>query len=140
MKKLICGIVGTAAGVAFFESCAKNSIITPESILTDFDKCSDNLSKFSLQEYTGLNDNLCSYIDSSLGDLSDDEQCKLYAANLEKYFKYLLNKKKGNREALAHFINNYETSCYPNLNFLIALNPDTLEKTINTFITSTNTI
>ena len=42
--------------------------------------------------------------------------------------------------ALAHFINNYETSCYPNLNFLIALNPDTLEKTINTFITSTNTI
>ena len=140
LKKLICGIVGTAAGVAFFESCAKNSIITPESILTDFDKCSDNLSKFSLQEYTGLNDNLCSYIDSSLGDLSDDEQCKLYAVNLEKYFKYLLNKKKGNREALAHFINNYETSCYPNLNFLIALNPDTLEKTINTFITSTNTI
>jgi hypothetical protein len=140
LKKLICGIVGSAAGVSFFETVAKNSLITPEDLLNDFNACRSLLSGYSLQEYVGLNDNLCSYIDASLGDLSDDTQQKVYAKNLNEYFLYLLDKKKGNREAFAHFINNYETGSYANLNFLVAMNSSTLESTITDFITSTKTI
>lgn len=140
IKKLLCGIVGSAAAVAFFESVAKNSLVTPEDILTDFSKCEPLLKKYTLQEYAGLNDNICSYIDASLGDLDDNELTKSYAQNLQEYFDFLTDKKIGNREAFAHFINNYETGSYANLNFLVAMNPDTLEKTINKFITTTKTI
>lgn len=141
LKKLLCGIVGSAAAVAFFDAISKDSLVTPENILTDFDKCSKLLLKYTIQEYAGLNDNLCSYIDASLGDFDDSNpNISIYANNLEKYFKFLINKKSGNREAMAHFINNYESSNYPNVNYLIAMNPDTLENTINKFITSTNTI
>ena len=141
LKKLLCGIVGTPAAVAFFDAVSKDSLITPENILTDFDSCSNLLSKYNIQEYAGLNDNLCSYIDASLGDIDDkNPNVSIYAKNLEKYFKFLINKKTGNREAMAHFINNYESANYPNVNYLIALNPDTLEDTINKFLTSTNSI
>ena len=140
LKKLICGIVGSAAGVAFFETVARNTLITPEDILSDFNSCRSLLDSYSLQEYVGLNDNICSYIDASLGDLDDDDQQKRYAKNLNDYFKFLLDKKHGNREAFAHFINNYETGSYTNLNFLVAMNPNTLESTINEFITGTKTI
>lgn len=140
LKKLLCGVVGAAAGVAFFESVAKNSLVTPEDILTDFRKCEELLSNYTLQEYTGLNDNLCSYIDSSLGDFEDNDTSKMYANNLWEYFKFLTSNKKGNREAFAHFINNYETGSFANLNFLVAMNPKTLEETINNFITTTKTI
>lgn len=140
LKKLICGIVGSAAGVAFFETVARNTLITPEDILSDFDSCRSLLDSYSLQEYVGLNDNICSYIDASLGDLDNDDQQKRYAKNLNEYFNFLLDKKHGNREAFAHFINNYETGSYTNLNFLVAMNPSTLESTINDFITGTKTI
>jgi hypothetical protein len=140
LKKLLCGIVGSAAAVAFFETVAKNSLVTPEDLLTDFNSCRRLLSAYTLQEYAGLNDNICSYIDSSLGDLTDDHQTKTYAKNLQEYFDFLIDKKSGNREAFAHFINNYETGTYENLNFLVAMNPDTLESTINKFITSTNKV
>ena len=140
LKKLICGIVGSAAGVAFFETVARNTLITPEDILSDFDSCRNLLDSYSLQEYVGLNDNICSYIDASLGDFDNDDQQKRYAKNLNEYFNFLLDKKHGNREAFAHFINNYETGSYTNLNFLVAMNPSTLESTINDFITGTKTI
>ena len=140
LKKLICGIVGSAAGVAFFETVARNTLITPEDILSDFDSCRSVLDSYNLQEYVGLNDNICSYIDASLGDLDNDDKQKCYAKNLNDYFKFLLDNKHGNREAFAHFINNYETGSYTNLNFLVAMNPSTLESTINDFITGTKTI
>jgi hypothetical protein len=136
-KKMISGIVGAAAAVSFYESLQKNTLITPGQLLTSFDTCVERLKEYSLQQLSYLNDNVCSYIDSSLGDFDDEKKQNLYAENLNKYFTFLSDKKIGNREAFAHFINNYETQAFPNLNMLVASNPDTLEDVINEFIIST---
>lgn len=141
LKKMICGIVGSAAGVAFFDSIVKNTLITPKDILTNFASCMNGLSRYTLQEYAALNDNICSYIDSSLGDFGDDEVTEdLYAKNLNEYFNHLTDKKSGNKEAFAHFINDYETGQFPKLNYIIASHPNTLETSINNFLTRTKTV
>ena len=97
------------------------------------------MSGYTLQEFTGLNDSLCSYIDSSLNteNLQDSVLGSTYATNLSKYLKFLEDKRFGNREAYAHFISNYETMAYPNLNFLVATYPNELEDEINNFIVNT---
>lgn len=134
LKKILCGIVGSSAAVAFFESVRKATIVTPKDLLNDFESVRANLRGYQLTEYAGLNDNLCAYIETSLGDFTDVMQQDKYANNLLKYFKYLEDPKFGNKEAMAHFINNYETGAYPNLNMLIASYPKTVEKEINDFI------
>lgn len=134
LKKIMCGIVGSSAAVAFFESVRKNAIVTPEDLLNNFDSVKANLKGYQLTEYAGLNDNLCSYADTALGDFSDRVQQDRFAENLLKYFKFLQEPKTGNKEALAHFINNYESGAYVNLSMLIASYPKTLEKEINDFI------
>lgn len=139
-KKMISGIVGGAAAVAFYESLLKNILVTPEDLLSNFGKVSSLLANYNLQQYTYLNDSLCSYIDSSLGDFTGNEDTQdLYAKNLQQYFEFLTDKKRGNKEALAHFINNYETGSFPNVNFLVASH-STLEDFISGFITSTGNI
>lgn len=139
LKKILSGIVGSKAAVAFYENVIKNLIVTPEDILTRFDSTRDKLASYTLQEFTGLNDSLCSYIDSSLNteNLQNSTLGNTYANNLAKYLKFLEDKKSGNREAYAHFISNYETMAYPNLNFLVAMHPDELEDEINNFIVNT---
>ena len=138
-KKMISGIVGAAAAVSFYDSLQKNSLVTPKELLTSFGTCLDRLKEYSLQQLSYLNDNVCSYIDSSLGDFDDPVKQNKYAENRNQYFTFLADKKIGNREAFAHFINNYETMAFPNLNMLVASNPDTLEDVINEFIISTKT-
>ena len=139
-KKMISGIVGGAAAVAFYESLLKNILVTPEDLLSNFNKVSSLLANYNLQQYTYLNDSICSYIDSSLGDFGTDSVREdTYAENLQKYFEFLVDKKRGNKEALAHFINNYETGSFPNVNFLVASHTD-LEDFISNFITSTGNI
>ena len=139
-KKMISGIVGGAAAVAFYESLLKNILVTPEDLLKNFGKVSSLLANYNLQQYTYLNDSLCSYIDSSLGDFTGNEDTQdLYANNLQQYFEFLVDKKRGNKEALAHFINNYETGSFPNVNFLVASHSK-LEDFISGFITSTGNI
>ena len=139
-KKMISGIVGAAAAVSFYESLQKNTLVTPKELLTSFKSCVDLLKDYNLQQLSYLNDNVCSYIDSSLGDFDNPALQKTYAENLNQYFNFLSDKKIGNREAFAHFINNYETQAFPNLNMLVASNPDTLEDVINEFIISTGNV
>ena len=139
-KKMISGIVGGSAAVAFYESIQKNTLVTPEDLLKSFRSCKNLLKKYNLQQLTYLNDNICSYIDSSLGDFDNPVLQDKYAENLQEYFEFLQDRKEGNREAFAHFIGNYETCSYPNLSMLIASHPDTLEDTINNFITNTGGI
>lgn len=142
LKKVLCGIVGPAAAVAFYESILKNEFVTPDELLTDFQGCESVLRGYDLQGLVNLNDNICSYIDSSLGDIGNDPaKEKLYALNLHKYFGFLSSKTmKEGAEAFAHFISDYETGSYPMLNFLVAKNGDTLEKSMNDFLTRTKTI
>lgn len=136
-KKMVSGIVGGGAATAFYESISKNTLVTALDLLSNFSKISSSLENYNLQQFTYLNDSVCSYIDSSLGDFSNnDSKQDLYAKNLFEYFKFLNDTSKGNKEALAHFINNYETASFPNLNFLIATHTD-LESFICDFITST---
>jgi len=138
LKKLLCGIIGPQAATAFYESIIKNLIVTPEDLLRNFDPCVDLLSRYTLQDFASLNDNICSYIESSMDEIGENPvQEQMYAENLCKYFDFLTSK---NREAFAHFISNYETSSYEKLNYLAASNPRTVEKRITDFLTNTKNI
>jgi len=139
-KKLVCGIVGARAGVKFFEYMNSKNAVNPSELLYDFDKHAYKLDTLNVQQYVGLNDGICSLIDKEYETNSPADNKKL-AQNLLKYFEYITNIKngKGNREAMAHFISNYELGKYFNLNLLIMDNPNTLEKFINKFITETKT-
>jgi len=141
LKKLLCGIVGSAAAVAFFDSIVRHTLVTAEELLNDFKACESLISGYTLQEFIALNDNICSYVNASLGEIGEAPETEnTYTDNLYSYFKFLTNKKSGNNEAFAQFISNYETGAYPSLNYLIASHPDTLEDEINIFLTRTSTI
>lgn len=141
LKKLLCGIVGSSAAVAFFDSIVRHTLVTPEELLTDFKNCESLISGYTLQEFVALNDNLCSYINATLGEIGGSPEIEnAYANNLYLYFKFLTDKRLGNNEAFAQFINNYEMGSYPSLNYIIASHPNTLEDCINAFLTRTTTI
>ena len=136
LKKLLCGIVGGKAAVPFFEVLKKNTLVTAKVILENFESVSGLMNNYTIQEFAGINDTVCAYIETSLGDDFDASPLytrNMYAKNLSKYTQYL---EKKNREAMAHFINNYESQMYLNLNQLIASNPTLLENPINDFIVS----
>lgn len=141
LKSLLCGIVGAEAAVAFYDSVKRNAIITPEDLLTDFQGCETKLEAYSLQDLVALNNNICSYIDSSLGDFGEDTaKSDKYAMNLGMYFDFLSDRKKGNSEAFSDFICNYGTGAYEKVNFLVASHPDTLEDKINKHLTKTKSV
>lgn len=143
IKKMLCGIVGASAAISFFDSIVKNTLVTPESILTNFNECENLISGYSLQEFIALNDNICSYISASLNENeigTSLEKEETYSKNLYAYFNYLTDPQIGNNEAFAYLINNYESGSYPSLNYLIASHPDTLEDAINSFLIRTKTI
>ena len=141
LKKMLCGIVGASAAVAFYESIIKNVIVTPEDLLSDFESCRGTLAGYKLQDLVALNDNICSYIESTSGEIGEnDQRDALYAKNLCMYFDFLVDPHKGNSEAFSHFISDYDTGSYPKLNYLTAVYSDTLEKRITDFLTKTRTI
>src|SRR5574344_1134604 len=141
LKKVLCGVVGGNAATALYELLSKNLIVTPDMLLSDFESVRERLGTYKIQEYSGLNDSICSYIGLSLGKDYDSAPKSVrdrFASNLGKYLDFLETAGHGGREAFAHFVNNYESQVYENLSCLIASYPDLLESRINDFIISTS--
>lgn len=138
LKKLLCGIVGGEAGVKFFEYIKSDNAIKPEDIIKNFEGCEATLRTFQVTEFVGLNDSLCSYINHEYED-GDEKVGKILSDGLMKYFTFLADPVNGNKEALAHFISNYESGAYINLNILITDYPKSLEAYITKFIIKTKT-
>ncbi len=95
--KIIAGMVGTSAAVAFKQSLGTVAKITPEQILLRFDKHRDKLKLLSLSEMTLLNEQIVFWLN---GKKYKPEQADMVRQNLLAYLKYLQLAKQN--EAIAH--------------------------------------
>lgn len=142
LKKILSGIIGASAASAFYTALQKSALVTAEDIIEDCDKCVNILTGYDLLSLSNLNSNICSLINTKFssvvwwdGASAYTPEVKSVADNLTKYLEFL-GSANGNREAFAHFVTEYESGTYANLNFLVSSYPQTLEKTINDYIIS----
>lgn len=95
--KIIAGIVGTPAAMAFKKSVAKVLAVTPEQLLFEFGKHKKKLDKMTLQGLVLLNEQLVYWLHSSG---CPAEKANTARNNLLAYMKHLQGTKQ--REAVAH--------------------------------------
>ncbi len=101
--KIIAGIVGTAAALAFKQSLARTLPVTAEQLLRDFRRHRKTLDQLPLQDFVLLNEQLVFWIS---GDRVEPEQADRARTHLLAYMRYLHRTKK--REALAHLTSMFE--------------------------------
>ncbi|MDM8526594.1 AAA family ATPase [Anaerolineales bacterium HSG24] len=96
--KIMAGIVGTSAAVAFRQSLAAMVKITPQQLLLRFNSHYKKLEKFTLPELILLNEQIVFWIDSQN---YKPNQTDTVQKNLLAYVRQLQKLKQN--EALAHF-------------------------------------
>ena len=133
MKKIICGIVGSEAGVAFHTYASSALKVTPEDVIYRFGSVESKLAGYDMVALTGINDMVCSFADRILTD-DFNGNSDAVRDGLMAYMTSLCGGGILNREAMAHLISNFETGKYSRINILISMNPNTLEKTIDDFV------
>ena len=96
--KIIAGMVGTSAALAFKQSLETAAKITPEQILLQFNRHQSKLKDLSLQDMIVLNEQLVLWLQGQKYKASDAEKIR---HNALAYLQYLRQAK--NHETLAHF-------------------------------------
>lgn len=128
-KKLICGIVGSKAGAAFYDNFKNGRFVTPKEVLISFDSVSNKLKESDIIRAMSLCDRLCNYINLKYNMLSKDDM-DLYAINFLKFLKLMEYKHK---ELLGYTASNYESSMYANFNVFVMKHSE-VEEYITKFI------
>lgn len=105
--RIIAGMVGTAAALAFRQHIAAAAKLTPEQILLDFSRNKNKLGKMELQEIILLNEQIVLWIN---GQKYKPEQADNVRDNLLAYMKHL--QKARNNEAVAHIASMIENPKY----------------------------
>ena len=108
-KKIIGGMVGAQATLAFFTSIKARRMLTGKDVLTDFEHCAATLEGYKLHELSAINESIYRTIETE--DKSPETE-STYMHNIEAYFDFLAQ--TGNKEAQAHFLSQIETGLYPN--------------------------
>lgn len=96
--KILAGMVGTSAALAFKQSLASAAKITPEQLLLQFGRHQSKLKDLSLQEMIVLNEQLVLWLQSQKYKASDADKIR---QNALAYLQYL--RKTKSHETLAHF-------------------------------------
>ncbi len=96
--KVLAGIVGVAAALAFRKSLTRGLAVSPEELLLRFGSFRKKLEKLPLQELVLLNEQIVFWINGSHYQAADEAKAR---KNLLAYLRFL--DKGGKREALAHF-------------------------------------
>ena len=129
--KTIAGIVGAKAAARFAESIKEDHIVDGKSLLLQFEKVLPKLQKYGLTELSVVNDNFYRFLQVSDYKPADE---KKVIDNAAAYIDWLLSLDQ--REPMAHFISDFQSSTYPQANiFIINKCPDIYQK-IMTFIMS----
>lgn len=120
-KSIIAGIVGGIAANRFFEFMDQNHLLTAkELLLGDFEKSRIKMEKYKTPQFATINDSVFVFLESAK---YSDSNKKFMADNLFKYFGYL--EAKNLREAMAHFVNMFSGTMFPNaIVFIISECPD----------------
>lgn len=108
--KIIAGMVGIPAALAFKQSLASIEKVTAAQILLQFGKYKKKLKNLSLQELILLNEHIVLYINS--GRYKAEQETKI-RKNLLAYLKEL--QKNKNREPVAHIASMIENPGYENV-------------------------
>ena len=95
---LISGIIGVKATNIFIKKIRQNNTIEAKDLLNNFDLKVPLLSDLSLHQFTILNEDIFTFLESHLESLSNKKEI---ASNLGKYIEYLKNYNKN--EVLASF-------------------------------------
>lgn len=131
-KKMLCGIVGSVAGIGFYEFIKKQYGIFPIDLLSNFNAIKPKLNGFGIIEYMNLCSSLCGYINMT-DPRTDKHTSDMFSANLILFFNHLIS--IGKKEIVAYFTSNYESMMYPRMNMFIASNED-MDNYINKFISN----
>lgn len=135
---VIAGIVGTAAASRFYGSLSGHSLITGIQVLTDFEHHRAALSRYLLHQFSIVNESIFRHLelegmaDNYSGDDLMADTAKRYAANLTAYYDMLEHNHED--EALAHFINLFETGTYPKAILFMANHTPDLSMRMMNFI------
>jgi hypothetical protein len=118
--KTIAGIVGLQAAMSFKNSISDILSVSPEQILTAFEKHKTKLDKFQLDKFALLNEQIVYWIN---GDHYQKAQKPIIIQNLTAYLNYL--KKLKQNEAIAHFASMLEDRRFEKATgFILAESPD----------------
>lgn len=96
--KLIAGMVGHRATLAFRQSLAKQRGLTPEELLLQFSKQRSKLKTLEIQDFAGLNEQILLWLN---GGKCPENKADNARKNLLNYLEYLRKAKQ--QEAIAHF-------------------------------------
>ncbi len=96
--KLIAGMVGTRASIAFRQSLANQRGLSPEQLLLQYSKHSKHLKDLEIQDFASLNERVLLWLNAGHCPENKAENAR---KNLLKYFQYLQKAKQ--QEAIAHF-------------------------------------
>lgn len=96
--KVIAGIVGSRASLAFRQSLANQRGLSPEQLLLQFSKHRRTLKSLDIQDFASLNEQVLLWLN---GGHCPDKRADSARKNLLNYLQYLHKAKQ--QEAIAHF-------------------------------------
>ncbi|MEM8642129.1 MAG: AAA family ATPase [Cyanobacteria bacterium P01_G01_bin.54] len=96
--KLIAGMVGNRATLAFRQSLAKQRSLTPEQLLLQFSKQRSKLKSLKIQDFANLNEQVLLWLNTGH---CPEKKADNARKNLLNYLQYLRKAKE--QEAIAHF-------------------------------------
>ena len=130
-SKIIAGIVGTPAASKFLSYAKDNHLLSGEMVLNEFDKVKATVSKYKVHELSIVNDSIFVYIETNYPTM-DAKQAAKVAKGFSAYLSLLTQGKR--KEALAEFVNTYNSGTYSYVPAFVGLKcPDALI-TITKFI------
>ena len=96
--KLIAGMVGSRASIAFRQSIATQRSLGPEQLLLQYSKYSRQLKDMDIQDFASLNEQVLLWLNTGHCPETKADNAR---KNLLKYLQYLRKAKQ--QEAIAHF-------------------------------------
>lgn len=128
-KRIIAGVVGTAAAAAFIRFALQSNAITGKELLLKYDKTMKTVEQYQLHEFAILNESVFRFLENIK---LDEREKKLAAKNLKEYIDWLrVNKKK---EALANFTSIFEKGTYHEAIVFMVVNASEVYDMLNEFV------
>ncbi len=120
--KILAGIVGVPAALAFRKSLTRGQAVSPEELLLRFGHFRKKLGKLPLQDLVLLNEQIVFWINGGHYAAEDADKVR---KNLLAYLRFL--DKGGKREALAHFASMLDSPKFEKTMAFVAQSMETIE-------------
>jgi hypothetical protein len=120
--KLIAGMVGTHASLAFRQSLANQRGLEPEQLLLQFSKYAKQLKDLEIQDFASLNERVLLWLNSGHCPENKADQAR---KNLLKYLQHLAKAKQ--QEAIAHFSSLVQSPKFSNAMGFVAESMDLID-------------